>query len=424
MTTIKDPKAMTTKDPRWLTWYVQQRRFERIKHGGYTAPSLVLSFENEAYQMGAQNTPPDYRSYSDLITFTRASGGGITNAAGQFEWVGNNVPRITYDPVTLKRLGQLIEEQRTNLLLQSANIASATWAKAVGVAISTDGQLAPDGTLMPLVTLSGTTNHNINQVLAAPLTSGQTYTLTLYVKAKSSPFAIQLAYYDGSTSLASTQITPVAGGTQRIDFTFTPAATAVSPQIRLIGFGNGLDGAKVYIWGAQLEPGSSPSSYIPTTTAQVTRAADVCSVNTLSPWYNPLEGSLVLKAISSPSQPTPISETYAALRGASINDRIEIAKATAQTNLAGAVVRAGALQANLNGATLPPNTAFGAAISYRDDSFAFSLNGGTVVTDNSGLVPVVTVLNIGSRSSANQCNGIISSIIYYPRVIDVQQASA
>ena len=185
---------------------------------------------------------------------------------------------------------------------------------------------------------------------------------------------------------------------------------------------DGVSGALVS--GHQLEPASVKSSHIPTEASQVTRAADMCSVNTLSPWYNPLEGTIVVKAVSSPSQPAPISETYAALRGASINDRIEIAKATAQTNSAGAVVRAGALQANLNGATLPPNTAFGAAISYRDDGFAFSLNGGTVVTDNSGLVPVVTVLNIGSRSSANQCNGIISSITYYPRVIDVQQASA
>ena len=148
------------------------------------------------------------------------------------------------------------------------------------------------------------------------------------------------------------------------------------------------------------------------------------SVNTLSPWYNALEGTIVVRAISSPSQPASTSETYVAVRGASINDRIEIAKATAQTNISGAVVVGGVTQANLSGATLPPNTNFSAAMSYKSNDFALSLKGGTVVTDNSGSVPAVTLLQVGSRSSANQCNGIIASITYYPRVINVQQASA
>jgi len=271
--------------------------------GRYAGPSLELSFEGDTYAMGDIGSAPQNKAYSDLITFTRASGGGITNAAGQFEWVGNNVPRITYDPVTLKRLGQLIEEQRTNLIRYSADFTNAAWSKGPGVSISTDGQLAPDGTPMPLITLAGTTNHNINQTLLAPLATGQAHTISVYVKPKSAPFPFQLAYYDGSTSLNSVLITPVAGVLQRIDFTFTPAVVAATPQVRILGFGNGGSGDQVYIWGAQPELGSFASSYIPTTTAQVTRAADSAAVNTLSPWYNAPSGKWKARAAGIVGQP-------------------------------------------------------------------------------------------------------------------------
>lgn len=359
MITIKDPKAMTTQDPRWLTWYVQQRRFERIKHGGYTAPSLVLSFENEAYQMGAKNTPPDYRSYSDLITFTRASGGGITNAAGQFEWVGNNVPRITYDPVTLKRLGQLIEEQRTNLLLQSAVLSTQNvTVAAVAHTLSFYGT----GT----VTLSGAAT-------GSKVGSGA---------------------YPARSSL-----------------TFTPTAGTLTLTVT---------GSVAF---AQLESGSTSTSYIPTTTSQVTRAEDVCSVNTLSPWYNPMEGTLVVEFVRSRINICG----FAGFLGAA-NSMIALESGIGAPDL----LRMRVLDAGVSVAT--PNASntsvagvrYKMAGSYKANAFAASVNGGTPGTDSSGTVPAVTSLRIGRALDGAQgsLNGTISRITYYPRVIDVQQASA
>ena len=385
---------------------------------GYRGPSLRLDFAANDYRMGAVGTAPAAKTYSDLITFTRASGGGITNAAGQFEWVGNNVPRITYDPVTLKRLGQLIEEQRTNLIRYSADFTNAAWSKGSGVSISTDGQLAPDGTPMPLITLAGTTNHNINQTLLAPLATGQAHTISVYVRPKSAPFPFQIAYYDGSTSLNATLITPIAGETQRIDFTFTPTVVAASPQIRILGFGNGGAGAQVYIWGAQPELGSAPSSYIPTTTAQVTRAADVATVNTLSPWYNPLEGTLVVK-LSAYSGQTGFRNVVTMHAGAAT--QLYVSMETMGITVSGVTSAA------------PINTSrpvpLGIAGSYKvGEPVRASKNGSSalVAVNNVAAALPFTQMAIGRSTfyGGDLFSGVITSITYYPRVIDVQQASA
>ena len=323
MTTTKDPKAMTTQDPRWLTWYVQQRRFERIKHGGYTAPSLVLSFENEAYQMGAKNTPPDYRSYSDLITFTRASGGGITNAAGQFEWVGNNVPRITYDPVTLKRLGQLIEEQRTNLLLRSTLEGGTAGAIGAGAVAPTGwffGAPGPAGNLSYPVTSFGTIGVRFQAVAQRPTirqtfaaAANLTYCLSGRITSLTGSLTIQdvVQYANAPAGAVTTWLkngvavantAPVAVG-DFVAAVLTVAATAGNADARFGPGGLTNITCDCTMTMPMVEQATSPGSYIPTTTAQVTRAADVATVNTLSPWYNASAGTWKVRAAGIVGQP-------------------------------------------------------------------------------------------------------------------------
>jgi hypothetical protein len=55
--------------------------------------------------------------------------------------------------------------------------------------------------------------------------------------------------------------------------------------------GNAANG--LLIWGTQLEAGTFPTSYIPTTAASVTRAIDLCGITSanMSPWFAPPGGS-------------------------------------------------------------------------------------------------------------------------------------
>ena len=65
------------------------------------------------------------------ITFTRASTARHTpTRAVSMQTAATNAPRWDYDPVTHALRGLLIEEQRTNLWLQSADVGNAAWSKS------------------------------------------------------------------------------------------------------------------------------------------------------------------------------------------------------------------------------------------------------------------------------------------------------
>lgn len=341
-------------------------------------------------------------AFKDLITFTRASGGGRFNASGQYEWLPANTPRIDYDPVTGEAKGLLIEEQRTNLLLQSSSFQSASWIKASGVALATDTLLAPDGSVAQRVDLVGT-GHNIQQGVS-PLSVGAAYTFSVWVRPKTTPFPFQLAYYDSSTQLNGTQITPEAGKWTRLSFTFTPNTLASSPLIRLIGFGNGNVGDSLYIWGAQLEAGSSPSSYIPTTTAQVTRAADVPSVNVLSPWYNPEQGTWLVEFEPAAGVSFPRLISYS-----------DIARSFLELGSSGRLgTWSGVGLTTTNPATY--GAANKGAITYSSLGRSLSLNGGAVASDANLIDPAVKGIRLGANhGGAQYLNGHIRSIRYYPK---------
>ena len=58
------------------------------------------------------------------ITFTRASAATYIDATGTMQTAAINAPRWDYDPVSLQLRGLLLEDQRTNLLLNSAALAT------------------------------------------------------------------------------------------------------------------------------------------------------------------------------------------------------------------------------------------------------------------------------------------------------------
>jgi hypothetical protein len=175
-------------------------------------------------------------------------------------------------------------------------------------------------------------------------------------------------------------------------------------------------GDSVYLWGRVLEAGAFPTSYIPTTTATVTRAADVASVtgSSFSSFYNQTEGTMFADAkVTTVPPATSLSSVFALSDGTTSNRIAAYKRANADTSTRLDVQTSGSSVAFINAGTFGLSNL--TASCYRLDDFAFSLNGLTPGTDTLGAIPTVSRLNIGSYADATfQLNGTIKRLTYWP----------
>jgi hypothetical protein len=260
--------------------------------------------------------------------FTRDGAASYTDRDGVLQVNGApaNQPRVgfNYEPdsdgVLQLVQGITIEEQRTNLLLRSEEFDASIWSKlGLSVSSSLSNIVAPDGTLTAAKITENTNNseHYIEQNLS-PGFSG-TVTHSVFLKAGESTEVVIRPIHAGETFvtsactinllngtissgsglISSSRIEPSPNGWYRVSVTFKLTGLTTLYQFRLhmkssseslTYLGDGASG--FYAWGAQIEAGDSASSYIPTTTAAVTRPADLLSFNT----EVPSSGSLYIDA--------------------------------------------------------------------------------------------------------------------------------
>jgi hypothetical protein len=198
----------------------------------------------------------------------------------------------------------LVEPSAQNLALQSEAF-NTTWSRirinafGSGSVANTTGTLDPYGTNLAdylQEDTSASDTHRMNQSIA--VVSGTTYSMTCFLKS-AERFQVGLYVFQGGVerytifNLASgtATATNATGGIEnygngwyrcRTTFTATASGT-LSPGIYLCDDSGNLaytgTGTKgLYAFGFQFETGSVATSYIPTSTAAVTRNADVISV--------------------------------------------------------------------------------------------------------------------------------------------------
>jgi hypothetical protein len=215
-----------------------------------------------------------------------------------------NVPRLTYQNGGGGCPSLLLEPQRTNLALYSEEFNNAYWATLnTTVSANSTATLDPMGGNNADKFIATTTN-GVHILSRSGFTSGA-YSFTVYAKAaEESTMSLWLrnasvgATFDlsngtvSSITVTSASITSVGNGWYRCFVYDSTAGTTAHIYGRggTSYAGNGVDG--FYIFGAQLEAGAYPTTYIPTTSASATRVADACFKTGISSLIGQTEGTL------------------------------------------------------------------------------------------------------------------------------------
>jgi hypothetical protein len=368
--------------------------------------------------------------------------GWAFNADGILTEYAEDEPRIAYDPATGELQGLLIEEQRTNILLQSVDLSSSpTWARGACTVTGGFDSVIGAGTAFKIEA----TNLFANIRQAVTVAASTTYTLSLYVRQGTGDYITVV--HEGTPSVRFTYrfSTGIFGNSAsgggftivsnvaelvdsvnleyRLKFVFTtPAAfTAFLPRIWIGEYGGGdFIGQYHYVTGVQLEAGAFATSPIPTSGSAITRTADSATITgtNFSDWYNQDEGTVYIEYY----QPYNINNFERLLEfedGADAEPFDERINIEANLGYPSFTVRVAGNQVAAISVSNGGNI-YGAdnkiAFVYKQNDYAVSHNGGSVYSDNSAAVPTITRLGIGANfySPYYRNNFTIKTLKYWP----------
>lgn len=412
--------------------------------------TLDLNFAENKFRVYEQYGNTD-KTLTQALTINRASTAThssptalVTAAVDTF--------RIEANPYSGSAPALLCEEQRTNICLQSKDLTT-TWIQSpnADVDVTANAAIAPDGTMTADKFVEATTANTFHDLYQnQSFTAGVTYTFSAFVKAAERTrgtltFGIQTAF-TGERRVVYDLIakTAVAGGAGAaagileypngwflVWVTATADATGVSPYYaRLLNSTGtsiyaGTVGSGLFITDCQLEVGSFPSSRIPTTTAQVTRAADVIS-RTLSTAAN--EGTIFAIARGEASV-FGINQSIFTLSDGTTNNRILIRRNNTTAGTSYLVLAGGVNVAQVNTTQKVAGQRNKYAISWKTNQFLAAEDGALVMNDTSGAAPAnLSQLGIGSAGAAfgggDQLNGTIERVVFIPRALTAAELQA
>jgi hypothetical protein len=242
--------------------------------GGNSFPSphvTVLSSSPAAECDGSAITTDQ----GGAITFTRALAAYCEKADGSLTLVASGSPRVS-------NKGILIEGSRTNLIIRSHEFDNAAWAKTE-IAVTT-GQTDPaGGTQADLLNPSDGMEDSAYIESTAFVPNVTTGVFSIYTKGAGASVGQQAAAVVVDTTATIARSTcdglTLTTGWQRFTCAASGMTAANNHVVRFFPDVFGHAETNVIVWGAQFEGAGSAlvSSYIPTTTASVTRPVEVAT---------------------------------------------------------------------------------------------------------------------------------------------------
>jgi len=349
-----------------------------------------------------------------------------TTTAAVYEGITDNLPRLDYSGgASCPSL--LLEPSRTNLLTHSEYIAD--WSQTNATTASNQAT-SPEGVNnASLSTATGSGAHAPYDTLAASVTSGANYTMSIFYKKGTTNY---LRFEEGYTGIGidididAESATPRNGATNaniedygnswyRASFGFTGHGSGSSQIVVYIK--NSSDqtsytasGESVYLYGAQLEAGSYPTSYIPTYGTSASRAADIPTISSGSSIFNDSEGTFYAE-IEGLSDTT--STKVITIGDGTSSNRLQIFY-QAGTNITTNLISGGSSQTTgfTTAATQTDNNKV--LIRYASNNAKMYLNGAEIASDVSVTPPSgLNVLRFNNGTGAALFEGEVKQLLYF-----------
>jgi hypothetical protein len=342
-----------------------------------------------------------------------------------------NIPRLDYSNGTCPSL--LVEPQRTNVCLYSSQLDNGAWVKdnngsgtlpvvTANYATAPDGTTSADRAQFSNVGGSGS-GSNYSMLIQFGLTLSSTGTATIYLKSNTSSNQEVLLYWAGGEGDVFT-VTPEWQRFTLNNLTATTTGLVLGTRGGSGSFFNGGDEVlDILVWGAQVEVGTYATSYIPTTSASVTRNADVISKTGISSLIGQTEGTMFVD-VYRPTSNSPFIFMLANSTGANayLNSLYLYQVDTSQLTFD--VFVSGALQASI--ATSSSGLSVGRhkiAFAYKQNDFVLYVDGTQIGTDTSGNVPTLSAFEINGADIASISNVETNAVaLWQTRLTNTQLA--
>jgi hypothetical protein len=350
------------------------------------------------------------------------------NGSGLIETIAIHKPALDYtSDSTCPALS--LEPTRTNSLLQSGAFETASWT-LTNVTVTANNIAGPDNlsTADAVFETTATGTHGVSQSVSKSGAS-LTFSYSVFIKPNGRDWAQitissggngVIKYFNvttgalGSSVIAGTgfalvdsKIRLAANGFYRCELIVsTDAATSLTVTTRTATADGTASFAGdvtkgVFLYGAQLEAGSYATSYIPTTTATVTRNGDaVTALTGVSDLIGQTEGTLYFEGSSF------ADGTYKqiSLSDGTINNRVTIS--FNNTNKIHAhIFSGGATSATIENTGFTTGTTYKVAIVYRNNYAALFVDGVKIGEDLVFTVP-------SSMSKISLTDGGTGSVFY------------
>ena len=328
--------------------------------------------------------------------FTRASSGTVANQSGLIETVGSGIPRIDFQGNTKGAL--LLEPSRTNVITYSEDYSQSAWIKnstGTGTNPTLDfGYTSPDGSL------------NATKIIFNIGAGSSAADLSLLKTAITTIDGVATIYLKGDTG--GEDISFLAGNT-RENIILTNSwkrytlsnASLFQLTLRLRGDQSTNNSCTIYVWGAQIEEGSYPTSYIPTSGSAVTRVAETNRQTPPSGVIGQTEGTMFVDC------KVNAQGTYT---GFSLNDNTTnnevIIRFTTQDRIE-YYLRSGGSQPIGGGTTLfDTDKRVKIAFAYKSGDSSVYINGAQVTTSTTTTMPVnLSIIKFARGNSTADFSG-------------------